>query len=191
MRKHASLLVLLFLMMVNIGLGNNNTDLIFLRRAYLTELGMPPSIAEIEWLLTYEKTPHATGIDYILNKKYGLEESDFKKAKRAFYLSSAQECYKGTPLTQSLQHYILRYQAGNLNATIEESKNALIGYAISMGEIKEEPIDYLALCLWGKFTNTAEFNHLNKIYNATTGSDFNKLYAVLTVMLLSNNFLYY
>lgn len=191
MRKHASLLVLLFLMVVSIGLCNNNADLIFFRRAYLIELGMPPSVAEIEWLLTYEKAPYATGIEHILNKKYGLEESSVKKTKQAFYISSAQECAQGTPLTQSQQHYVLRYQAGNLDATIEEAKNTLISCAISMAEIKEEPIDYLALCLWGKFTNTTEFNHLNKIYNATTGGDFDKLYAVLTVMLLSNNFLYY
>jgi hypothetical protein len=191
MRKCASLMALLFLIIVNIGLGNNNADLIFFRRAYLTELGMPPSVAEIEWLLTYETTPYTTGIDYILTKKYGAEESNVKKTKRAFYLSSAQECIQGTSLTQSQQHYILRYQAGNLNATIEEAKRTLISCAITMGEIKEEPIDYLAICLWGKFTNTAEFNHLNKIYNTTVGSEFDKLYAVLTIMLLSNNFLYY
>lgn len=191
MRKHASLLVLIFLMLVSPSLGNNNADLIYLRRAYITELNMPPSVAEIEWLLTYERDPRIAGIEHILNKKYGLKENKNKKVKRALYLSPGQEYAKMTPLTEAQQHYILKYQAGNLNATIEEAKKALIGYAISVGESKEEPIDYLAVCLWGKYTNTAEFNHLNKIFNVTIGNDFDKLYAVLTDMISSNNFLYY
>lgn len=191
MRNRTSLLVLALLMLVTTGLCNNNTDLVYLRKVYLIELGVPPSVAEIEWLLTYERNPRVAGIDYILSKKYGNEETAIKKSKRSLYLCPNQLITEPTPLSRNQLEFIIKYQSGNISLDIEEAKFLLIKCALSTIAAQEEPIDYLSVCLFGKYTNTIEFNFYNKIFNQTKGDDDQKLYAVLTVMMASNSFLYY
>lgn len=191
MRKHASLLVLAILMLVVTGLCSNNADLVYLRRIYLTELGVPPSVAEVEWLMTYERNPCNAGIDYILNKKYGKEETQFKKDKRRLYLCPDQKLLEPTLLTSAQKDFIVKYQAGNILLGIQEAKLLLLKCALKTLESQEEPIDYLSVCLFGKYTNTNDYNFYNKIFNETKGDELKKLHAVLDSMLASNSFLYY
>jgi hypothetical protein len=188
MRKCASLLVSVLILLTSIGLCNNNSDLMYIRRAYLTELGIPPSIAEIEWLMEYNfNTMKESGIEYILDRKYGKDYSAHKEQLKQFYLHHQTS----NILSTSQQDLILKYQAGGLNLSLEQAKTTLVKYSLIAAENQEDPIDYLFLCLCGRYTNTQESNYYNKIYKNQSGTEFENMYSVLQIILSSNTFLMY
>lgn len=176
-------------MLGSIGLCNfNNTELVYVRRAYINELGIPPSISEIEWLMEFKsKNVRETGIDYVLDYKYGKESFEYKTKLRNFYLTDLSK----NELTVSQQHIIVKYQAGDLNLTIEQAKNKLVACALMAAENQEDPIDYLFLCLCGRYTNTPESNFYNKAFKHKDGTDKENTYLILQLILNSNNFLLY
>lgn len=188
MRNPASLLVLIILMLGSTGLCNNNADLVYVRRAYLNELGIPPSVSEIEWLLEYKSNNvKETGIDYVLDYKYGKYFTIPKSNLRKFYLENQHK----VPLTSFQQETILKYQAGNYSLTVEQAKDLLVKCALSVAENQEDPIDYLFLCLCGRYTNTEESNLYNKIWKAPDKAEDKNMKDVLNLILKSNNFLLY
>lgn len=188
MRKCTSLLVSVLILLTSIGLCNNNADLMYIRRAYIMELGLPPSVAEIEWLMEYKsKTVKESGIEYILDRKYGNQYSVHKEQMKLFYLHERT----ANVLTVPQQELILRYQAGGLNLSLEQAKTTLVKYALISAENQEDPIDYLFLSLCGRYTNTQESNFYNKIYKNQGGTEFENMYSVLQIILSSNTFLMY
>lgn len=193
MRIYASLAVALLVMLMSqeTGLCGNNSDLFFVRRAFICELGVPPSLSEIEWIMTYQTNTLISGIQYVLDRKYGKEESSYKKFLFNFYANSFNKNI-GLTLTSHQQELILKYQTGNLNSNTELAKNTLVDCAIACVENSEDPIDYLFISLCGRYTNTKEYDIYNKIFkNGQKNSESQNLLLVLNAILTSKTFLDY
>lgn len=188
MRKCASLLILALILLGGIGRCNNNADLVYVRKAYITELGIPPSVSEIEWLMEFKsKTIKESGIDFVIERKYKQKSPKFKFYIKEFYLNSKID----SKLTNEQQETIIKYQAGNLYNNIKWAKNTLVECALRVAENQEDPIDYLFLCLCGRYTNTEESNFFNKIFKKESGTDHENLHCVLEFILLTDTFLKY
>jgi hypothetical protein len=192
MRTYASLAVSLLLLWAGqvTGVCGNNSDLFFIRRAFICELGIPPSISEIEWFMTYQTNTLVSGIEHVLNIKYGKETSIDKIILFNFYTDPNNKTIVLT-LTQEQRDLILRYQTGNLNSTVENAKKTLLECALASVENSEDPIDYLFVSLCGRYSNTQEYDVYNKIFKNGKGSDFDNLLLVLNTMLQSKCFINY
>lgn len=192
MRTSASLVISLLLLWLGLGTGlcGNNSDLLPIRRAFICELGIPPSVAEIEWLLTYQTNTLESGIQYVLNSKYGTEESKHKTFLFNFYANPDNKKYQ-LFLTQSQQHTIVKYQTGNLNSSLETAKTILAQCALLSAENSEDPIDYLFVSLCGRYTNTQEYDFFNKILKNGKGSELDNMNLVLNAIVDSKYFINY
>jgi hypothetical protein len=190
MRKYTSLAVLVLILILEVSslCNSNNAELGYIRKAYISELGIPPSLSEIEWLMEYKsKNVKESGIDYILDRKYGKEQIEIKNRLKHFYLNNQSK----NELTISQQEKIIKYQAGNLNLTLEQAKTILVSYALIAAENHEDPVDYLFLCLCGRYTNVQEANLYGKVLRTRNKTNFENMYLVLELILNNSAFLLY
>lgn len=191
MRTYASLVVcLLMWVFQETSLGGNNSDLFFVRRAFICELGIPPSISELEWLLTYQTNALTSGVQHVLDIKYGKESSAYKTSLFNFYINSNNK-EPVMMLNEHQQDLILKYQTGKLDCSKEDAKKLLAECALSCIENSEDPIDYLFASLCGRYTNTQEYGMYNKIFLNNLGSDLDKLISVINAILDSSYFITY
>lgn len=192
MRTYASLAVSLLLLWAShsTGVCGNNSDLFFIRRAFICELGIPPSVAEIEWFMTYQTNTLVSGINHVLNLKYGKEPSIHKTFLFNFYKDQINKNLT-LSLTQQQQELILKYQIGNLNSSVENAKKLLVQCALASVENSEDPIDYLFVSLCGRYSSTQEYDIYNKLFKTGKGSDLDNLICVLDAIMISKCFINY
>jgi hypothetical protein len=140
--------------------------------------------------MTYQTNTLTSGIQHVLDVKYGKDPSLYKTFLFNFYTNTNNRSIV-LVLTKEQRDIIVKYQSGNLNFTTQDAKSVLVKSAIACLENSEDPIDYLFLCLCGRYTNTQEYDICNKLFKNATGTDYENLMLVLECILASKYFTNY
>lgn len=152
-----------------------------IRRAFLDIKRVPPTPEELTWYLCYNSNPYQTAIDWLLSSDSTL---------KPYFLSTKYKLSKPTKLDSNMLELIIKYQAGNLNTTIEQADKMLVKISIACGEDNiTDTIDYLSFCLIARVTNTSEINLLQKLFRTYTKEEDGYL-AVLQELKQHKEFLF-
>jgi hypothetical protein len=163
----------------------------YIRNLYLIELGVPPTPQELEWILVYEQNSIKSAVDYILDFKYGKENFAYKNELRYLYQSEKKQESEKFLVPKEVKANIIKYQAGNLNYSLIESKDILIKNAITTDYSSQDGIDYLFICLCGRPTNTFEANMLEKIHKKFNLNDYDKFSLIFDMITEMDAFIYF
>lgn len=131
-----------------------------IRRLYLDTVGMPPTIEEIEWYISYNTTKgYELAVNWVLTK-YGEEKL------RSYFLSNEYKQATQTEIPQEVLDNIIKYQVGKLYLTNQQADDELIKIGLNAYTDPLDIIDYFAMCMMSRVTHIDEANELLKIYRS-------------------------
>jgi hypothetical protein len=159
------LLISLCLNVLAIEEKNAKEEARLIRKLFLDIKRVPPTPNELDWYLTYNPKPYNTAVDWII----GNTNTQLTKE---FLLS---ENYKKAPLeylSQPMLDYIIKYQSGSINTTIDQANKQLVKVSIAGGEDNvTDTIDYMSVCLTARSTDVKEINELTKIFKSRSSEE--------------------
>lgn len=156
-----------------------------IRRAYLDVWGVPPSLHELNWYLTYNQNSYETAVNDLLKKDSSSPR--VKDLAKNFLLSIEYKTRPLKPLTMEEMSFIVRYQGGDLSSSLLEADKRLVRNSILNKENGIDPIDYLAELLMARSTSASEETFLTKIIKKYP-SDEEGYLAALQVMKTFKDF---
>jgi hypothetical protein len=136
-----------------------------IRRVYLEVLSVPPTPIEMEWYLVYNKDSYLTALNHVI-KERARRDAGYPTIKMKSYYET--DLFKNkTPekLPKEVLHFIIKYQVGGVNDTLESCISKMIDNAIVVAD--NHPVDgfdYLAECLINRTLSMKEANDLLKEY---------------------------
>lgn len=129
-----------------------------IRRLYLDTVKMPPTIEEIEWYISYNKTKgYEMAVDWVLTK-YGEEKL------KSYYLSDDYKQSLPSLIEPETLNNIIKYQVGKLYLTDKQAEEELIRLGQEQYSDPLDVIDYFAMCMMARPTRLMEANELLKVY---------------------------
>lgn len=166
--KKWGIVSILFLLIGTSSIGTNNSlkESRLIRRLYLDLLFYPPTPEELDWFLVYNTSnSYEVAVNWILSLP-GIIGEDIDKDQYKIYLFSAN--YKNKlpiKLTPKEVDFLIKYQSGKKQCSIEIASQYFIKYAIQWkGSNPLDVIDYMALCLMAEETTVEEANKLLGIF---------------------------
>lgn len=136
-----------------------------IRKVYLEVLNLPPTPIEMEWYLVYNKDSYFTALNHVI-KERSKREAGYPTIKMKSYYET--DLFKNkTPekLPKEVLHFIIKYQVGGVNDTLESCINKMIDNAMVVAD--NHPVDgfdYLSECLMNRTLSMKEANDLLKEY---------------------------
>lgn len=127
-----------------------------IRRLYLDLLDVPPTSAELEWYLTYNKEGYKAAVDKIVTP-------NFPPSVKQSVLSNEYRLAPQRPIPQKTLEKIIRYQSGSPWVSLEEANKRFVVISLKAAENDINPLDYMAENLMGRITNAQEETELAKI----------------------------
>jgi len=168
--KLVSVILIFRISSVGFSVENSIREARLIRRLFLDIRKVPPSPEELNWYLCYNPEPYKAAVDWIVSQTGVSKE---------YLLSEEYKQKYPTKLDQSMLDFIIKYQCGNSQLSIEESNKLLIKLSIIEGEDNVTDVfDYMAFCLISRATNVQETNELLKIYKQYSKEE-DGYYAVL------------
>lgn len=168
MRKFLTIVLIVFLFPLEGGSDSTNSlskEMRLIRRLYLEVLNAPPTPSEIEWYFVYNKNPYNTALNQVL-KERAKRDAGYPTIKMKAYYET--DSFKNKPpekLTKQALNFIIKYQAGGVNDTVESCINKLIEDAIAVSDGHPvDGFDYLSECLINRLLSAAEADRLMKEY---------------------------
>jgi len=156
-----------------------------IRRAYLDVWGVPPTIQELNWYITYNRNSYETAILDLISKEYS--SARIKELAKNFLLSNEYKTQLQKSLTPEEMAVIIRYQGGDLTSSLLDADKRLVTNSILNKENGCDPIDYLAELLMARSTSAVEETFLSKIIKKYP-SDEEGYFAALQVMKTFKDF---
>ena len=155
--KKLLLTVTAYLIMCYTGWGDDSR---LIRRLYLDSVGMPPTIEEIEWYISYNTTKgYELAVDWVITR-HGEEKL------RSYYLSKEYRQSTPTAISQETLDNIIKYQVGKLYLTNQQAEDELIKIGLDLYTDPLDIIDYFAMCMMSRVTHLNEANELLKLYKS-------------------------
>jgi hypothetical protein len=149
------LTVVTYLSLCYTSLGDDSR---LIRRLYLDTIKMPPTIEEIEWYTTYNKTKgYEMAVDWVLTKIGDTRV-------RGYYLSNAYKTKPEVEVPQDILDSIIKYQVGNLKLTDKQAVDELIKCGEEQYSSPLDMIDYFSMCMMSRATHIDEANLLLKVF---------------------------
>ena len=178
-------LVAVILLLPTLSIAHSPKEGQLIRRIFLIELGIPPTVEELDWYLTYNEEPYIQAVAWVLDQNCGLKNKENLKLK---YLSSEFKTNYTEKLSIEYRNYILKYQAGCLLTDTEYAKKKLIEIAkIIQNDNVTDVIDYMSEALTGRLTNLEEINTYLKIYKKYPASEDTGYLEILNLILESKD----
>jgi len=188
MKKVFVIAVLFFLLQIPISC-NEPPSLLkegqLIRRAYLDVWGVPPTIEELNWYLTYNRNSYETAVLDLISKEYS--SARIKELAKNFLLSNEYKTQLQKSLTMEEMSVIIRYQGGDLTSTLKDADKRLVANSILNKENGYDPVDYLAGLLMARSTSAGEETFLSKIIKKYP-SEEEGYFAALQVMKTFKDF---
>ena len=168
MRKFLTIFLIVLLFPLEGGTDSTNNllrETHLIRRLYLEILNIPPTPHEMEWYLVYNKDSYQTALNHAI-KERAKRDAGYPTIKmKAYYETDLFKNKSPEKLPKQVLNFIIKYQAGGVNDTLETCINKLIQTAIVVSD--SDPVngfDYLAECLINRPLSAKEANDLLKEY---------------------------
>ena len=155
--KKLLLTVTAYLLMCYTSWGDDSR---LIRRLYLDSIGMPPTIEEIEWYISYNTTKgYELAVNWVLTK-HGDEKL------KSYYLSESYKQMTPTAIPQETLDNIIKYQVGKLYLTNQQADNEIIRLGTDQYTDPLDVIDYFAMCMMSRVTHLDEANLLLRVFRS-------------------------
>ena len=172
MRKFLTIFLIVVLFPLEGG-TDSTTNLLkeihLIRRVYLEVLKIPPTPQEMDWYIVYNKEPYYTALNHVI-KERAKRDAGYPTIKmKAYYETDSFKDKPSQKLPKEVLNFIIKYQAGGVNDTMETCINKLIETAMVVaGHDPVDGFDYLAECLINRSLSAKEANDLLKEYRKHT-----------------------